>query len=194
MISRSCSLERTTRETSITLDLNLDVAGERAVDTGIGMLDHLLDALALHAGWSLSLRCRGDLQVDDHHTVEDCALVLGQALDTCLGDRTELVRFGQAYAPLDEALARSVVDLATRPHATVVLGLAREQLGAMACENITHLLQSLAMAGRFCLHVDTLRGDNDHHRAEAAVKSLALALRRATTRQTTGLASTKGVL
>jgi imidazoleglycerol phosphate dehydratase HisB len=193
MTARRCDLERTTRETAIRATLDLDGTGQRRIQTGIGFLDHLLDSLACHAGWDLQLTCEGDLQVDDHHTAEDCALLLGQALDRCLGDRTGLVRFGQAYAPLDESLARAVVDLCTRPHATVQLGLRREALGGLSCENIPHLLQSLAMAARFTLHVDVLRGDNDHHRAEAAIKALALALRQATA--TTGTDnSTKGVL
>jgi imidazoleglycerol phosphate dehydratase HisB len=193
MTARRCDLDRTTRETSIRATLDLDGTGQRQIQTGIGFLDHLLDSLACHAGWDLQLTCEGDLQVDDHHTAEDCALVLGQALDRCLGDRTGLVRFGQAYAPLDESLARAAVDLCTRPHATVELGLRREALGGLSCENIPHLLQSLAMAARFTVHLDVLRGENDHHRAEAAIKALALALRQATA--TTGTDnSTKGVL
>ena len=193
MTARSAEITRRTRETAITVRLDL-AGGERELATGIGFLDHLLDTLACHAGWRLQLACTGDLAVDDHHTAEDCALALGQALDRALGDRAGLVRFGWAYAPLDEALARGVVDLATRPHATVDLGLRRERLGDLSCENIPHLLRSLATAGRFCLHADVLRGENDHHRAEAAVKALALALRQALPPAGTGPASTKGVL
>lgn len=194
MTQRTCQLTRRTGETEASLTLTLDGSGRREVATGVGFLDHLLDSLACHAGWDLRLVCQGDLEVDDHHTVEDCALVLGEALGQILGDRSGLVRFGFAYAPLDEALARVVVDLATRPHATVDLGLRRERLGDLSCENIPHLFRSLAMAGRFGLHVDVLRGENDHHRAEAAVKALALALRQALATREAGIPSTKGVM
>jgi len=194
MTQRTCQLTRRTGETEASLTLTLDGSGRREVATGVGFLDHLLDSLACHAGWDLRLVCQGDLAVDDHHTVEDCALVLGEALGQVLGDRSGLVRFGFAYAPLDEALARVVVDLATRPHASVDLGLRRERLGDLSCENIPHLFRSLAMAGRFGLHVDVLRGENDHHRAEAAVKALALALRQALATREAGIPSTKGVM
>ena len=187
-------ITRRTRETEVTVALELAGTGQRELATGIGMLDHLLDSLACHAGWDLTLRCTGDLAVDDHHTAEDCALTLGAALDRALDDRAGRTRFGWAYAPLDEALARGVIDLATRPHATVDLGLRRERLGALSCENIAHLLRSLAVGGRFCLHADVLRGENDHHRAEAAIKAVALALRQALRPAGTAPASTKGVL
>lgn len=194
-MTRQADIQRTTRETDITLKLDLDGTGQTTIDTGIGFLDHMVTALAFHAGWDLELSCRGDLQVDDHHTAEDCALALGAALDTALGDRKGIERFGWAMIPLDEALGRASVDLATRPSCTVDLGLTRERLGTLACENLTHVVQSFAMAGRFCCHLDVLKGANDHHRAEAAFKSLARALRQATA--LTGDASTpstKGVL
>jgi imidazoleglycerol-phosphate dehydratase len=192
--TRSGSVERTTRETSIRCVLTLDGGGRVKVATGIGFLDHMLGSLALHAGWDLDLTCTGDLHIDDHHTAEDCAIVLGQALDRALGDRTGIVRFGSAYAPLDEALSRVVVDLCTRPVAVVNLGLKREMLGTLSCENVPHVLRSLAISGRFTLHADVLAGENDHHRAEAAFKALALALRQATAVGGAAVASTKGVL
>ncbi|MFH1844249.1 MAG: imidazoleglycerol-phosphate dehydratase, partial [bacterium] len=194
---------RRTRETHITVRLDLDgcpaddirTGGDAAIDTGIGFLDHLLTALAQHAGFGLSLTCRGDLQVDDHHTVEDCALCLGAAFDQALGERTSIVRFGWALAPLDEALARAAVDLATRPSAAVDLNLRQERLGGLACQNLTHFFHSFAQAGRFCCHLDVLKGINDHHQAEAAVKALALALHQAVAyRDQAGPVSTKGVL
>ena len=192
--NRTTTRERSTKETTIRCRLNLDGIGEIAVATGIGFLDHMLTALAFHAGWDLELQCSGDLEVDDHHTAEDCALALGEALDAALGDRAGIVRFGSAYAPLDEALARTVVDLSGRPWPQVELGLTREKLGELACENIGHVLRSLAMSARCALHVDVLRGDNDHHRAEAAFKATALALRQATARTEGGVRSTKGAL
>ena len=195
MKNRTATVTRRTRETDITLTLDLDGSGQAAINSGIGFLDHLLDALTLHAAWDLSLACTGDLQVDDHHTAEDCALALGQAFAQALGTRQGIVRFGAAFAPLDEALCRAVVDLAARPFCAVDLQLKREALGGLACENIEHFVHSLAMAGRFCCHLDLLKGRNDHHQAEAAFKALALALRQATgVTAGTGVPSTKGVL
>lgn len=194
-LGRTTQVSRKTRETDITLTLCLDGSGQCAVSTGLGFLDHLLSTLAKHAGWDLELSCRGDLQVDDHHTAEDCALALGRALDEALGERRGIRRFGSAYAPLDESLARAVVDLSGRPHATVELGLARERLGDLSAENVPHVLVSFATAARATLHVDVLRGGNDHHRAEAAFKALALALRDAVAQGGGAeVPSTKGIL
>lgn len=179
MTERKKTLSRTTRETRIELELDLDGTGRTEIDTGIGFLDHLVDTLARHARFDLKLVCRGDLEVDDHHTAEDTALALGAALDAALGERKGIARFGSAYAPLDEALARAVVDLSGRPYAAVDLGLARESLGALACENAVHFIASLAATCRAAIHVDVLKGVSDHHRAEAAFKALALALRQA---------------
>ncbi len=179
MSPRQAKVSRETLETKIALELVLDGSGRAEVATGIGFLDHMLTALAKHVRFDLTLTCSGDLQVDDHHTVEDCALALGQALDQALGQRRGIARFGSAFAPLDEALARAVVDLSGRPCAVVELGLEREALGQLACENLSHFFTSLATTGRMALHLDVLRGANDHHRAEAAFKALALALRQA---------------
>lgn len=192
---REASVERRTNETSIRVRLALDGDGRAQVETGLGFLDHMLTSLAKHARLDLELACEGDLEIDDHHTAEDCALALGQALDRALGDRRGIRRFGHAYAPLDEALARAVVDLSGRPWPEVSLGFRRETIGEIATENLTHFFQSLAIAGRMALHVDVLRGENDHHRAEAAFKALALALRDALAEDGSGeVPSTKGVL
>jgi imidazoleglycerol-phosphate dehydratase len=192
---RTTSLARKTRETEIECTLNLDGEGRARIATGIGFLDHLLTALACHAHFDLDLTCKGDLHIDDHHSAEDCALVLGAALDQALGERKGIQRFGSAYAPLDEALARAVVDLSGRPHASVSLGLTREAIGGLSCENVAHVLSSLATAARLTLHVDVLRGENDHHRAEAAFKATALALREAVAKDgTERVPSTKGAL
>lgn len=193
-VTRRVDVRRTTRETDTTLTLDLDGTGNAEVRTGIGFLDHLLATLACHARFDLSLACSGDLHVDDHHTAEDCALALGQAIDRALGDRSGIARFGSAMAPLDEALARAVVDFSGRAFAVIELGLTREALGGLACENVPHVLASLATAARATVHVDVLRGSNDHHRAEAAFKALALALRQAKARDGAGVPSTKGVL
>lgn len=195
MGQRRVQIERNTAETQIELTLDLDGEGRADVQTGLGFLDHLLTALARHARLDLTLRCRGDREVDDHHTAEDCGLALGAAIDRGLGERRGIARFGFAYAPLDEALARAVIDLSGRPFARVELGLTRERLGDLSCENVPHVLSSLATACRAALHVDVLHGNNDHHRAEAAFKAVALALRQAL-RSEGGeeVPSTKGVL
>ncbi len=180
MARRRAEVYRKTSETEVTVSLSLDGEGRSSVDTGIPFLDHMLAALACHARFDLEIKCKGDLQVDDHHTAEDCALALGEALDKALGEeRRGIVRFGSAYAPLDEALARAVVDLVGRPFSCVEMGLKRERLGTLSCENIPHVIRSFAMAARSTVHVDVLKGENDHHRTEAAFKALALALREA---------------
>ena len=185
---------RETKETKIDIELNLDGTGQVEVSTGIGFMDHMLTALAFHSKMDLKLVCDGDLHIDDHHTAEDCALALGTAIDKALGPRRGIQRFGSAYAPLDEALARTVIDLSGRPWPEIHLGLEREMVGTWACENITHFFQSLAMTLKCSLHVDVIRGTNDHHRAEAAFKSCAKALREALTKTSGDVPSTKGVL
>jgi histidinol-phosphate aminotransferase len=193
--ARRAHVVRRTRETTIECSFALDGRGEARIHTGIGMFDHLLESLTKHSGFDLTLRCQGDLVIDDHHSVEDCALTLGTALDRALGDRAGIERFGHALVPLDEALARSVVDLSARPWPEITLGFARPSLGAIATENLTHFFQSLAMAARMALHVELLSGENDHHRAEAAFKATARALRMATARTAnSAVPSTKGVL
>lgn len=195
MNNRTATIDRQTRETKIRGSLTLDGDRQIKIETGIGFLDHMLTSLAFHARWDLDLECSGDLEVDDHHTAEDCALALGDAIDRALGERAGIVRFGWAYVPLDEALARAVVDLSGRPWPEVALGLEREQLGTLATENVTHFFVSLAMSMKAAVHIDVLRGDNDHHRAEAAFKALARALEAATALAAGGsVPSTKGTL
>ncbi len=175
---RSAVVSRATGETRVAVSLAL-APGAVEVGTGLPFFDHLLGSLAFYARWSLDLKCSGDLQVDDHHSVEDCALALGLGLRDALGDRAGIRRFGCAYAPLDESLARAVVDISGRPHSVVKLGLRRENIGTMSCENIAHAVASLANAALVSVHLDVIRGANDHHRAEAAFKALGLALREA---------------
>ena len=195
MKRRTAKIERATAETIVNGAVTIDGGRQISVATGIGFLDHMLTSLAFHAGWDLELECKGDLEVDDHHTAEDCALALGAALDRALGDRAGIARFGSAHAPLDEALARAVVDLSGRPWPEIHLGLEREMLGGLASENAIHFLVSLAISLRAAVHVDVLRGENDHHRAEAAFKALALAFGAAMAAADDGrVPSTKGVL
>ncbi|HWR10272.1 MAG TPA: imidazoleglycerol-phosphate dehydratase HisB [Rectinemataceae bacterium] len=171
---------RESKETKVKVELGL-FPGPVSIGTGIGFLDHMLTSLACHAGWSLALDCEGDRVVDDHHSVEDCAITLGIALREAIVERGAIARFGYAYAPLDEALARAVVDVSGRPFCDCDLQLEREAIGELATENIGHFFASLAANAGLTLHVDVLKGSNDHHRAEAAFKALALALREALT-------------
>lgn len=195
MKPRIAVITRKTLETQIELTLTLDGTGESHIETGIGFLDHLLESLTRHARFDLDLSCSGDYHIDDHHTAEDCGRVLGSAIDECLGDRQGIARFGSAYAPLDEALARSVIDLSGRGFSRTDLRLEREKLGDLSCENIPHFLHSMAMTARLTLHADILFGDNDHHKAEAAFKATALALRQAVVRSASrDIPSTKGTL
>ncbi len=196
MTRRTSTIERATRETRVTVSLDLDGSGRSEIATGIGFLDHMLTALTLHSRIDLSLTCQGDLEVDDHHTVEDTAISLGRALADALGDKSGIRRFADAHAPLDEALARAVIDLSGRPSPTINLALNRESIGSLACENLQHWFVSFAMEARCALHLDVLRGCNDHHKAEAAFKALALALRTAIQldERPAGAASTKGSL
>lgn len=190
-------VRRASKETEIACELRLE-PGALSIATGVGFLDHMVASLAYHAGWSLSLSCRGDLAVDDHHSAEDCAIVLGVALKEALACRGAIRRFGSAFAPLDEALARAVVDVSGRPFCDVSLQLRRELIGDLAAENLEHFLTSFAANAGITLHVDVLKGENDHHKAEAAFKALALALREALAiipgaeEAAVGAASTKG--
>jgi imidazoleglycerol-phosphate dehydratase len=192
---RTGKVERQTGETEVRVELVLDGEGHADVETGLGFLDHMLTSLAKHGRFDLQLACEGDLEVDDHHTAEDTALALGAAIDRALGERRGIRRFGHAFAPLDEALARVVIDFSGRPSAHVDIGFRRERIGDIATENLSHFFVSLATTARMTLHVDLLKGANDHHRAEAAFKALALALRQAlATDGTAEVPSTKGVL
>lgn len=165
------------------------------IHTGVGFLDHMIHALAKHSGWSLIVECIGDLHIDDHHTTEDCGIALGEAFKQALGQVRGVKRFGCGFAPLDEALSRAVVDLSNRPYAVIDLGLKREKIGDLSCEMIPHFLESFIEAARLTVHIDCLRGFNDHHRSESAFKALAVAIREATAPNgTNDVPSTKGVL
>lgn len=193
-MTRTATLDRRTNETAISGRIDLDGTGLSEVATGLGFLDHMLVTLAKHSGFDVVLNATGDTTVDDHHTVEDCAIVLGRGIDSALRDREGIQRFGYAYAALDEALVRCVVDLSGRPWPEVHIGLARDRIGDVAAENIVHFFRSLAIESRMALHVDLIRGDNDHHKAEAAFKATALALKSAVAITTIGTPSTKGSL
>ena len=139
----------------------------------------MLETLTRHSQFDLKIHCQGDLDVDGHHTTEDCAIVLGEAIDTALAERRGITRFGYAYAPLDEALVRTVIDLSGRPSPVIHLPLNREMIGELATENIIHFFQTLAVTMKAAVHIDLIKGNNDHHKTEAAFKAFALALNQA---------------
>lgn len=192
-MTRFASLTRATRETEVDVRLELDGTGLASIDTGVGFFDHLLTSLAHHALFDLELRTKGDLEVDDHHTVEDTMLVLGAALAEALGDRTGISRFGEAQVPMDEALAVVAVDVGGRPYSVVNLAFRTERIGNLTTQNIPHALEAFTRSAGITLHVSA-SGFNDHHLAEAAFKALARALRRAVEHdpRRIGIASIKG--
>jgi imidazoleglycerol phosphate dehydratase HisB len=193
-MQRRAEVSRKTGETEVSVVLAVDGSGIVDVKTGLGFLDHMLVTFGRHSGFDLEVGATGDIHVDDHHTVEDCAIVLGRALDEALGDRSGIRRFGSAYAPLDESLARAVVDLSGRPWPEMDLPFDRPTIGDVATENLIHFFRSFAIEARMALHLDLIRGDNDHHKAESAFKALALALRDAVAMRGVGVPSTKGSL
>jgi imidazoleglycerol-phosphate dehydratase len=192
---RWATVTRSTRETQITVTLKLDGTGETSIETGVGFFDHLLDSLAHHALFDLEVQAAGDLAVDEHHTVEDVALVIGAALAAALADRSGIVRFGDAAVPMDESIATAVVDVGGRPYAVIDLPFKGKRAGKMPLELIEHVFESLARAGGMTLHIKG-KGRNDHHLAEAAFKALGRALRAACAidPRRRGAASTKGAL
>jgi imidazoleglycerol-phosphate dehydratase len=196
MTARIGQVERLTGETAVVVELDLS-GGGYAITTGIGFFDHMLATLAHHGGLGLTVRAEGDLLVDAHHTVEDVGLALGQALDQALGERRGVARFGFAYAPLDEALARVVLDLSGRPFAAVSFP---PQLELALVTNtfpltlVGEFFRAMASRGLFTLHLDVERGRDPHHAAEAAFKAFALALRQAVRLVSEDIPSTKGSL
>ena len=180
---RTATVIRKTNETDISVFVQIHDTPPLThvidVDTGIGFLDHMYSALAKFSHLSIRLKCKGDLHIDDHHTAEDTAIALGTAVAEAIGERRGIQRYGYAYAPLDESLSRAVVDISGRPFACVSLNLKREKIGMLSSEMIPHVIQSLSTAAKMTVHVDTLKGENDHHKAESAFKALGLALRQA---------------
>lgn len=193
--NRSATVTRKTRETQITVTLRLDGNGDATIATGVGFFDHLLNSLAHHALFDLEVEATGDLEIDEHHTVEDVALVVGAALAEALGDRSGIARFGDSSVPMDELVATAVVDVGGRPYAVVDLPFRGKRAGKLPLQLVEHILESFARAGGVTLNVRG-RGRNDHHLAEAAFKALGRALRAACAVDVrrSGPASTKGTL
>ena len=194
--ARAAEVRRKTKETDIRVRLALDGGGRAEVSTGIPFLDHMLELLARHGLFDLEVECRGDLEIDDHHSVEDIAICLGRALAQALGDKTGIARYGAALVPMDEALCRSVVDLSGRFYLVYAVETRRQTIGNFSVELAEHFWRSFAEAARCNLHIDCLRGRNTHHILEGTFKATARALRQATERdgRVTGVLSTKGVL
>jgi imidazoleglycerol-phosphate dehydratase len=188
---REATVLRTTTETALRLTLSLDGTGRTRVETGIGFVDHLLTLLAFHAGFDLELAAGGDLDVDDHHTVEDVHAALGSALAQALGSRDGVARYGSAVVPMDEARATAAVDLVRRPHAEVALSFRGERVGTLAVSLLAHALERLSIEAGCTMHVEAA-GSDDHHVAEAAYKALGQALRHAVALAGDGIRSTKG--
>lgn len=193
---RQARIERTTKETQIVLELALDGSGAAEVETGIGFLDHMLTLFAGHGLFDLTVQAGGDLEIDEHHTAEDVCICLGRAMDQALGDRSGIVRTAHAYVPMDETLARVVVDLSGRPYSVFDAEFTTPKLGDLSTDLLFHLFESIAIHGRMNLHAAVLYGRNDHHKAEGLFKALARALDAATRQdeRRTGVPSTKGTL
>ena len=196
---RTATLERRTSETQVQVTLNLDGSGQYDVSTSVGFLDHMLRHMAVHGLLDLTVRAKGDLEIDPHHTVEDVALTLGTCLDQVLGDRKGIARMGHAYVPMDETLVFVALDLSGRPYAVVKGKWSTPVIGPQSVPTtlMPHFLESLATAGRFNLHARVLYGRDDHHKAEALFKALGRALEMAVRlepRRAAQVPSTKGVL
>jgi imidazoleglycerol-phosphate dehydratase/histidinol-phosphatase len=189
---RRARVERTTRETDIVVEVDLDRVQDPSIQTGIGFFDHMLEQLGKHGGFALSIRCTGDLEVDEHHTVEDVALALGQALKQALGDKRGIGRYG-FLLPMDEAEAQVAIDLSGRAYAVFEGEFPREAVGGLPTELVSHFFRSLAETLGAALHV-SVRGENAHHMVEGCFKGVARALRQALAREGTELPSTKGQL
>jgi imidazoleglycerol-phosphate dehydratase len=194
---RQAQVTRNTLETQIVVDLNIDGAGKSTLSTGIGFFDHMLDQLARHALFDLTIAAKGDLHIDAHHTVEDVGIALGQAFARTLGDKRGIRRYGHAYVPLDEALSRVVVDLSGRPGLEYNISFVRARIGDFDVDLIHEFFQGFVNHAQVTLHVDNIKGDNAHHQAETAFKAFGRALRMAveTDPRTQGaVPSTKGSL
>ena len=189
---RRASVQRNTNETQIGVDVDLDAGGGNDINTGIGFFDHMLDQLATHGNFRLRLNCQGDLEIDEHHSVEDCALALGQALDKALGDRRGIGRYGFVL-PMDESLAEVAIDLSGRPIFEFTADFPRDMVGGMSTEMVRHFFASLSQSLRCALHMK-VSGENTHHMVEGLFKGAGRALRPALARHGTDLPSTKGVL
>lgn len=192
-MNRKSKIQRKTSETEIYLELDVDGTGQYQVETGIQFLNHMLESFARHSLFDLKVEAKGDLKVDDHHTVEDIGIVLGEALQEALGDKKGIRRMAHALVPMDESLAMVAVDLSGRSYAVLDLKFHQDKVGDLSTENVGHFLESLAQTGKINLHA-RCEGENDHHQVEALFKALARALHDATRVVHENIPSTKGVI
>lgn len=192
-MNRTAKIERVTNETKVSVSVDLDGSGTTAIETGVGFFDHLLTALGHHSLIDLTITCEGDLHIDDHHSVEDTMLVLGEALGTALGERSGITRFANATVPMDEAIATCAIDVGGRPYSVFEIALSNPMIGNFTTQNFTHGLEALARSAGFTLHLMST-GSNDHHITEAGIKAVARALRMAVAPddRRVGIPSTKG--
>ena len=190
------SVKRKTKETSINLELNIDGSGKTKIDSGIGFLDHMLDLLSFHALFDLKLDCKGDLEIDTHHTTEDIGISMGMALSNAIGDKKNIFRYGFSYVPMDEALVRTVLDFSGRPEFVFSGEFNRAMIGKLDTQMITHFFKSLSISAKITLHMSILYGLNDHHKCEGLFKSFGRSLRSAIEidPRRKGIVSTKGML
>jgi len=195
-MSRTASIERKTKETSIRLTLNLDGEGKSELDTSIPFLDHMLEQIARHGLIDLTVQATGDREIDDHHTVEDIGICFGEALRDAVGDKAGVVRYGHAYVPLDEALSRVVLDLSGRSGLVYCVDFPKERVGDFDVDLFKEFFQAIVNHGRITLHIDAIRGDNNHHIIETVFKAFGRALRMALSRdpRISDIPSTKGAL
>src|SRR5262252_3009318 len=195
-MGRLAEKRRTTRETDVYVKLDLDGRGDSKIATGIGFLDHMLDLFTRHGLFDLEITCKGDLHIDDHHSVEDTAICLGQAFAEALGDKKGVARYGAAYTPMDETLARAVVDLSGRSYLVYKVRNTRDRIGTFSVELAEHFWRSFAEHCKCNLHIEVFYGRNQHHIIEAVFKSAARALSQATRvdERIQGVMSTKGIL
>ena len=195
MAIRKAKIKRETKETSVSVSLNLDGSGKTSVDTGISFLDHLITSFGKHAMLDLAVKAKSKDKIE-HHLIEDTAIAIGSSIDRALGSRTGITRFSYASVPMDESLAEASLDLVKRPYSKITLLVKRNSVEGISKEDIQHFFQSLTQNLNSCVHVTVKYGDNDHHKIEAAIKSLAVAVRNASLKdkKQKGIPSTKGAM
>ena len=191
---RIAKKERITKETKITCEINLDGTGQSEIDTGIGFFNHMLTLFTFHSGFDLKLKADGDLDVCDHHTIEDCGIVLGNVVKTALADRVGIARYGSMNLPMDETLCNVTLDISGRPYLVYHCDLKRENIGNMSCEMVEEFFRAFAMASGITLHINVYYGTNDHHKVESIFKAFGRALKQASEIVSDVVSSSKGVL
>lgn len=191
---RIAKIERKTLETEVLLEINLDGNGNSEINTGIGFLDHMLTLMAFHGSFDLKVNCNGDLYVDEHHTIEDIGITLGQAFNKALGDKKGIKRYSSIYIPMDEALCNTVLDISNRPYLVFNVNFEREKIGSMDTQNFKEFFRAFVNESKTTLHINLLYGENDHHKIEAVFKAFARTLKEGIQITSDKVPSSKGVL